>query len=389
MVKVNRSMLLGALGRLSRVSADKDAKVIQFVMNGPEYILTADNRRQRLREIVRVTDRTDGERWTCYPDAKRLFSVIRALDSEEVALSLGSNGGRLEVSGGTSRFTLNVYSREYHDFPPENDTIDGAFCTVTAEALHGTLSRVMHAISDDENRYGINGVHIESLARLGQAGSRMVATNGSRLFYVNIGVGGGVFELAKRTILSRETATIVAGIDLDNIDLDKGGDVQITVSQDGRSVQFDWVKSSIRLITRVLDGEFPDYRQVIDGAGARFGMLEIGTTDLTRALSRVEVMIEDRNRTVKLALYPDQVRLSAVSPKSGDASVVVDAKFEGRENLVVGLNAKYLADAVKNCNTESVQISFGDALAPVLVFGVGTECSLAEALGVVMPVRLD
>ncbi len=100
MVKVNRSALLGAIGRLSRVSADKDAKVIRFVMNGPEYILTADNKRQRLREIVRVTGVSTPEHWTCYPDAQRLFSVVRALDSEEVALSLGSKGGRLEGGPG-------------------------------------------------------------------------------------------------------------------------------------------------------------------------------------------------------------------------------------------------------------------------------------------------
>jgi len=380
MVKVNRSALLGALGRLARVSADKDAKVICFHMNGAEYILTADNKRQRLREIVRLVPGTGGEHWTCYPDAKKLFSVVNALDSEEVALHLTSKGGRLEVSGGTGRFTLNVYSAEYADFPPDIDAIDGRYCTVAADALHGTLSRVMHAISEDDNKYGINGVHIENLEPWAQSGSRMVATDGSRLFYASIETSSGAFALAKKTILPRETAALVLGIEPD-----KGEDVQVTVDKGGKFIQFDWMKTGIRMISRLFDGEFPDYRQVIGEHTKRAAVLEISTADLTRALSSVEVMIEDRNRTVRLTMYPDQVRLTVTSPKSGDASISIDAKYDGPMGYAVGMNAKYLADAAKACKAETVLITFGQALDPVLVKGAGTE----GVLGVVMPMRLD
>lgn len=380
MLNINRSDLLGVLGRLSTITKDKDAGIIRFVMSGSVYSITADNKRQRLREIRRLTDVSRLEHWVCYPDAQRLFNVVRALDTQSVRLHLDSKRGKLEIEGGTSRFALNVYTDDYADFPPDIESIEGKCSEVNAGALRDALSRVLHAVSEDDNRYGINGVHIESLERFGQPGSRLVATDGSRLFYVTLENEGERLTLAPRTILPRSTVLVLVGIEADKTD-----SVRVFVSEDGRSIQFDWVKMDVRLVTRVIDGDFPDYRQVIDGAGKRTGQADIQIADLTSALMRVGVLIEDRNNTVRLNLFPDTARFTVISSKSGDATASVGANYVGQEGLVVGLNAKFLAEAAKACKGDTVRLSFGGLLDPVLITPFGVE----GVMGVVMPMRLE
>lgn len=378
MLNVNRSELLGVLGRLSTITRDKDAGLIRFEVQGSTLCVTADNKRQRLRETRVLTDASGSGHWVCYPDAQRLTSIVRALDSQVVRLQLDSKRNKLEIEGGTSRFALNVHTSTYSDFPPDIEPIDGKWSEVNAGALRDTLSRVLHAVSENENRYGINGVHVESLERFGQPGSRLVATDGSRLFYIGLESDGERLALAGRTILPRSTVLVLVGIEAD-----KSDSVRVFVSEDGRSVQFDWVKTGLRLATRVIDGDFPDYRQVIDGAGKRAGQVDVQIGDLTSALSQVGVLIDDRNKTVKLYLFPDQMRLTVISSWTGEASAVVEADYVGPEGLTVSLNAKYLADTVKACKGEEVRITFGDPLAPVLVTPTGVE----GVMGVIMPVR--
>lgn len=378
MLNINRSELLSVLGRLATITKDKDAGIVRFTMSGATYSITADNKRQRLRETRRLTDMSRVEHWTCYPDAQRLTSIVRVLDSQVIRLHLDSKRGKLEIEGGTSRFSLNVHTDTYADFPPDIEPIDGKWSEVNAGALRDALSRVLHAVSEDDNRYGINGVYVESLERLGQPGSRLVATDGSRLFYVALDHEGERLALAPGTILPRSTAIVLVGIEAD-----KSDSVRMFVSGDGRSVQFDWVKVDLRLVTRVIDGNFPDYRQVIDGAGKRTGHADIEISDLTGALSQVGVLLDGINRMVKLTLFPDQVRFTVASSRSGEASATVDAEYVGQEGLTVMLNARYLAEAAKACKGDKVRLSFGDALAPVLITALGVD----GVMGVVMPVR--
>lgn len=380
MLNINRSELLGVLGRLSTITKDKDAGIVRFAMSGATYSITADNKRQRLRETRRLTDVSRVEHWTCYPDAQRLTSIVRVLDSQVIRLHLDSKRGKLEIEGGTSRFSLNVHTDTYEDFPPDIERIEGKWSEVNACALRDALSRVLHAVSEDDNRYGINGVHIESLEHFGQPGSRLVATDGSRLFYVALDYEGERLALAPKTILPRSTAVVLVGIEAD-----KSDSVRVFVSEDGRSVQFDWVKMDVRLVTSVIDGDFPAYRQVIDSAGKRIGEAYMQVGDLTSALSQVGVLQEDKNRTVRLNLFPDTARFTVTSSKSGDATASVGANYIGQDGLVVGLNAKFIAEAAKACKSDEVRISFGGLLDPVLITAVGIE----GAMGVVMPVRLE
>jgi DNA polymerase-3 subunit beta len=301
--------------------------------------------------------------------ARKLHEIVRELPDEMVHLEASSNA-YLTLRCARAEFTLaGTTADEYPSLPnfaPKSLTV------VPAAVLSEMIDRTMYAASTDETRYNLNGVYVERITETGKL--RMVATDGHRLAYVDRALGDGLTSLdTAGVIIPRkglaELKKLVDEEDADEIELGFEGNNGLAR------------KGSVTLTMRLIEGEFPNYRQVIPTE--RGQQLILPTEVITHALRRVALLSAERSRAVKLELSEGQLRLSSNNPDLGDAREEVDIDYAG-EATSIAFNARYLIDAVSAARSKEIRFGFRDALSPAEL-SPGDD---ADALAVVMPMRL-
>ena len=301
--------------------------------------------------------------------ARKLHEIVRELPEEKVYLEASSNA-YLTLRCARAEFTLaGTTAEEYPSLPnfaPKSLTV------VPAAVLSEMIDRTMYAASTDETRYNLNGVYVERIAETGKL--RMVATDGHRLAYVDRALGDGLTSLADAGVIIprkglAELKKLVDEEDADEIELGFEGNNGLAR------------KGSVTLTMRLIEGEFPNYRQVIPTE--RGQQLILPTEIFLHALRRVALLSAERSRAVKLELSEGQIRLSSNNPDLGDAREELDIDYAG-ETTSIAFNARYLIDAVSAARSKEIRFGFRDALSPAEL-SPGDD---ADALAVVMPMRL-
>ena len=301
--------------------------------------------------------------------ARKLHEIVRELPEEKVHLEASSNA-YLTLRCARAEFTLaGTTAEEYPSLPnfaPKSLTV------VPAAVLSEMIERTMYAASTDETRYNLNGVYVERIAETGKL--RMVATDGHRLAYVDRALGDGLASLADAGVIIprkglAELKKLVDEEDADEIELGFEGNNGLAR------------KGSVTLTMRLIEGEFPNYRQVIPTE--RGQQLILPTEVFMHALRRVALLSAERSRAVKLELSEGQIRLSSNNPDLGDAREELDVDYAG-ETTSIAFNARYLIDAVSAARSKEIRFGFRDALSPAEL-SPGDD---ADALAVVMPMRL-
>jgi len=300
--------------------------------------------------------------------AKKLFEIVRELPDEQVELEATANS-YLEIRCNRSRFTLaGTAAEEYPTLPEFNPKKTVAF---SADILSAMIERTMYAASVDETRYNLNGVYFEVLGESGEV--RLVATDGHRLACVDHEIEGDASALASGVIIPRkglgELKRLVDEADSEEIEL-------AFANNSGLARRGD-----VTLVMRLIEGEFPNYNQVIPKELTQH--LILPTDILVQALRRVALLSSERSRAVKLELTDGQLVISSSNPDLGDAREELDVDYGG-DALTVGFNARYLLDAIGAIQSKEVRLSFLDDLSPARVTPPGDEKTLA----VVMPMRI-
>jgi DNA polymerase-3 subunit beta len=139
--------------------------------------------------------------------------------------------------------------------------------------------------------------------------------------------------------------------------------------------------ASVRVTTRLIEGEFPNYRQLIPSAHPN--RLTVGREPLLDAIRRVKLLAREAT-PVRITLRPDGIELTAVTQDVGQASEDVDAKYEGAE-MVIAFNPEYLAEGIEAVSGDEVTLETIDALKPAVVRSVESQ----DYLYLLMPVRVS
>ncbi|HKX46574.1 MAG TPA: DNA polymerase III subunit beta [Planctomycetota bacterium] len=300
--------------------------------------------------------------------AKKLFEIVRELPDETVALETTANS-YLDIRCARSHFTLaGTAAEEYPTLPvfsPE------ATARVPAHALSSMIERTMYAASLDETRYNLNGVYLEVHPDTGKL--RMVATDGHRLALVDREIPGDLRGIANGVIIPRKGLAELKRL------LDEPDAEEVEIGFEGSSGLAR--RGDVTLVMRLIEGEFPNYRQVIPSELTV--QLVVPTDPFVQALRRVALLSSERSRAVRLALGDGQLVISSTNPDLGDASDELDVEYSG-EPLTVGFNARYLLDALGSLHAKEVRLGLQSDLAPAQLVPTND----AEALAVVMPMRL-
>ncbi len=300
--------------------------------------------------------------------AKKLYEIVRELPDEPVELEATKNSF-LGIRCARVNFTLaGTAAEEYPTLPsftPERTV------PVQAAVLSTMIERTMYASSVDETRYNLNGVHLEVLADSGKI--RMVATDGHRLARIDRTLASDPSALASGVIIPRqglaELKRLVDEADADEIELAFEGNNGLAR------------KGDVTLVMRLIEGEFPNYSQVVPKQISR--RVTIPTDTLTQALRRVALLSSERSRAVKFELGDHKLAISSSNPDLGEASEELDIDYDG-EPLAIGFNARYLLDALGALRAKEVTLGFQDDLSPAEVIPTDDE----DTLAVVMPMRI-
>jgi DNA polymerase-3 subunit beta len=223
----------------------------------------------------------------------------------------------------------------------------------------------VRAASTDEARPILTGV----LLTAENGGLRMVATDSYRL---------AVRDLADHQVLGDDQKVLVPGRALNELQRLVGGGEELTMRLGDRDATFE--VGGTRLSTRLIEGEFPNYRQLIPASHPN--TLTVEREPLLEAIRRVKILAKDAT-PVRLQMGGDTLRLTAITQDVGNASEELDATYEGAE-LTVAFNPEYFASGVEACSSDSITLSTLDSLKPAVVRGVGND----DYLYLLMPVRV-
>ena len=302
--------------------------------------------------------------------ARHLHDIVRSLPGDQVTLKRASNN-YLELKSGASEFKLVGLPAE--DFPALPRFEKVKFAPVKTDLVLEMIERTQFAASSDETRYNLNGVFFES----GQGAVRMVATDGHRLSLAERKLDVD-FGLKKGVILPRKGLTELRKLLAEGAE----GDGQPVDGELG-FVENNAVyrRPGVTLMMRLIEGVFPDYRQVIPAQQEK--IFNLKRLDLLATLKRVSILSSDKAHAVKLELSPGSLKVLSQNPDLGEAKEDVAVGYEG-EALKIGFNARYLTDVLEALDVENVQMELADDLSPGVLRPVAEEGYTA----VIMPMRI-
>ncbi|HYD41404.1 MAG TPA: DNA polymerase III subunit beta [Anaeromyxobacter sp.] len=304
--------------------------------------------------------------------ARHLYEIVRALPETTVTLKRGQNN-YLEVKSGSAEFRIVGLPAE--DFPalPRFDKVP--FEDVEPALLLDMIERTFFAVSTDETRYNLNGVYFEPAA----GSLRLVATDGHRLSLSERPVPG-TFGLKRGVILPKK------GLQ----ELKKLLSEAAESGEEKPEAKLGFLENSaifrrpgVVLVMRLIEGLFPDYKQVIPKAGEK--VVKLGRARFGETLRRISLLSSDKAHAVKLDLAKGVLRVLSQNPDLGEAKEDVPVEYEG-EPLKIGFNARYLTEVLSVLQSGEVQLELADDLSPGVLRGA--EESDQGFTAVVMPMRI-
>ncbi len=301
---------------------------------------------------------TDG---VCVAPARLLADIVRSL--EPGAVTIESEGDKVEIGAARSRFSLRTFPAD--DFPSLPEPPAPA-TFLPAASLAGALRQVVRAASSDDARPLLTGVLIAAEG----SGVRLVATDSYRLAMRDIDGSDALTDSAQILVPARALAELqkLSGLGAaakESADAEHSGDAEApTVGLSVGDHDVTFTAGGVKVSTRLLDGSYPDYRQLIPAEYPN--RLHVGKDSLLDALRRVRLLVRDNTTPVRLSMRPGGVDLTVVSQEVGDASETVDADFDGTE-LTIAFNPTYLIDGVEAVTGDEVLLETVDATKPATV----------------------
>jgi DNA polymerase-3 subunit beta len=296
--------------------------------------------------------------------ARLAADIVRALEPGGVTVDAGEDEAR--ITSGRSNFSVRLLpAADFPRLPVSNDQADAV--TLSASELAEALRQVVRAASGDDARPILTGV----LMTAEEGGLRLVATDSYRL---------AVRDLPGTAVLREGQKVLVPSKALSELQRLLSSAEQVTLRLGEHDATFE--VGNVRLTSRLIEGEFPNYRQLIPSSYPN--RLIIEKEPLLDAVRRVKLLVRDATTPVRIALRADGIELTVITTEVGQAVEDVDAKFEGTE-MTVAFNPAYLIDGVEALVGDEVLLETIDALRPAVIRP--TEGS--EYLYLLMPVRVS
>ena len=338
---------------LSNVLIERSGDALAFLATDIEIQITARSAVGAPAEARAVT-----------VGARKLLDILRALpDGAEVVLQ--HQDKRLLVKAGKSRFTLQTLAAE--DFPRLSKPAgESARFELEQKALRRLLALVQYAMAQQDIRYYLNGL----LMVVEDGNLKLVATDGHRLAYAALKLGGQLPR--QEVIVPRKTV-----LELGKLLADSDAPVKIEIGAAQAAFSF----GSVDLVSKLIDGKFPDYTRVIPTSHKN--RLQTRREALRQALLRAAILSNEKFRGVRWVLGDGSLKIVSSNAEQEEAQEELEVSYTG-EALDIGFNVNYLLDVLNNVAGEAMECAFGDSASSALI----TYGSEQDFKYVVMPMRI-
>lgn len=294
--------------------------------------------------------------------AKRFSDIIRDLPEGKVDIVVRKNNS---ISIESQRCFFKLMGLPKEEFPKLPKLHEKDSITLNQQLLKNMLNLTVFAVSRDETRYILNGVLLE----VKDKGIKLVATDGRRLALIKKELESPI-EFKKEVIIPTKAINELIR------NLREEGQVKITFGENQISFQID----NIVLVSRLIEGQFPSYEQVIPKEGK--GKIVINREKFLWAAKRVSNLTSPDSQSIKIDLFKDKLLFSKNSPDMGEAKEEIDIEHKGQE-LSAGFNPQYLIDALKNLKDEAVSLELAGPESP------GVIRAQEDYIYIVLPMQLS
>lgn len=303
--------------------------------------------------------------------ARKLLDILRALsDQQEISMSYANK--KLVLAQGKSKFSLQTLAAE--EFPTVTVAEDyPAKVVLSQKALKHLLHLVHFAMAQQDIRYYLNGL----LLVIDKDSLRAVATDGHRLAYSAVKAGDAGVNITnagdrQEVILPRK-----AVLELQRLLSDSDDSVTIELAANQARFHFD----QIELISKLIEGKFPDYQRVIPVGHTK--LITLDRDVFLGSLQRAAILTTDKFKGVRLTLSAGLLRVSSTNAEQEEASEDLEVDYSG-DPVDIGFNVQYLLDVLSNLKNKTVEIALQDPNASALM----TTPEDPEFKYVVMPMRI-
>jgi DNA polymerase-3 subunit beta len=279
--------------------------------------------------------------------AKKLQDILRSLP-ESAEITLDKEGTRLLLKAGKSRFSLQTLPAD--DFPRMTIAEGGEKTfSVTQKEFRALISKTQYAMASQDVRYYLNGL---MLMVDGQE-LRSVATDSHRLAYNSMAIEADLPQ--QEMILPRKTV-----LELNRLLSDSDEPLKVSVS--GSQIRFEF--GATVLVSKLIDGKFPDYERVIPAHLEN--RMTVNRQTLHTAMSRAAILTNDKFHGVRIILDDNTLKIIAANAEQEEAQEEIEVRYTGAP-LDIGFNVTYLLDVFNNLSGDDIEWSFNDANSSALI----------------------
>src|ERR1700744_4037765 len=295
---------------------------------------------------------------------RKLLDIFRSLP-EKTSVTLSTEGERVSVRAGRSRFTLS--SLPAAEFPLVEEINAQQTLSVAQGEFRRLIDKTHFSMAQQDVRYYLNGLLLETDGKM----LRAVATDGHRLAICEMDLKDGGKSGHHQVIVPRKGV-----LELQRI-LGTDGAIELAIGTNHVRAQI----GEIRFTSKLIDGRFPEYGRVIPAAPPR--KVEADREMLRAALQRPAILSNEKYRGIRLTARTDLLVVQAHNPEQEEAEDQVEVVYKGEE-VEIGFNVNYLLDALGAIDTDKVEIGLTDANSSCLIHSPG----VTQTRYVVMPMRL-
>ncbi|MBU0570585.1 MAG: DNA polymerase III subunit beta [Candidatus Omnitrophica bacterium] len=289
-----------------------------------------------------------GEKGAITIPAKKFFDIIRALpDGSEIKMTIKKSNS-IVIRAEKAQFKIIGLPKE--DFPALPLFEDKDSITLPQNMFKEMINLTDFAISRDDARHVLTG----ALMVVRGEHVTLVTTDGRRMAMSKK-------PLPQKTLVSREVIVPIKTIQEVKRLLGESGEVRIQFSDN--QVMFSFASSFV--VSRLLEGEFPDYCKVIPERSKQ--SISLATEDFLSAARRISILTDQDSQAVKINIQKSKMTISKNTPYLGEAKEEVSASFNGDKEIDIGFNPKYLIDVLRNINEENVEFEVNDFNKPGVI----------------------
>ena len=367
---VKRDSLLKSLNFVQGVIEKKNtlpilSNVLLQLKEKKLYIVATDLDIEFYDEISDVKVLKEGSTTT---SAAILYDILRKISSNsDLNFELKSEN-KLSLKSENSDFNLLCLPTD--NFPTFSDEFEGQQIPLNNNKFLKLLNKTKIAISNDDTRHYLNGIYLHITEAHGRNFLTGVATDSHRLSSSSLEVESA--DNFSSLILPRKTVYQICSLLTELTD-------KVFMQTSENKIKF--TMGNMKLISKVIDGKFPDYKKVVPTNNDK--LLILPSKDFINSIERVASVSLDRKEGVKLAINKENVRLSVNSANSGDGNEIIKANFNS-DDLNISFNSKYLIDIASEIEDKDLKMNLKDSVSPVLI----EDNSDKNSYYVIMPMKI-